>query len=189
MPTKLETIELKLNSSNQWLMKVGSGGWQAPPYPELVVGQNEAGVFTFTIVGSGNAKFAGNAFVQKANANPNKPDFADQFIAIPRGDKELIVVDTNQSKGGGPYPGGKYVYELNFVGAPPLDPIITNNGCCQLYSTGELIAYGLAFAALCALAVVGFRNWRARHAAASPRPGGTGGGSSPADPNNDPGPR
>jgi len=190
MPTKPETIEVRWNTAaNDWSMRVGSGGWHLPPYPELVVGPDEVGVFTFKIVGSGDAKFAADAFSEKTNANPSKADFADQFSEHLRGSNELIVIDKNEAKGGGHYPGGKYEYQLNFMGMKPLDPIITNNGCCQLYSTGELIAYGIALAALCALAVMGFRNWRARRAAPSGGTGPSGSRSSTSDPNNTAGPR
>ncbi len=189
MPTKQGIIRLKFDTTaNEWAMKVGSGGFQLPPYPTLVVGKNQVGLFTFQIEPETNATFATTPFTQKGGI-PQKADFSDQFIVIPQGSKTLVVVDTNEHKGGGNYPGGSYEYQLNFVGMKPLDPIITNNGCCQLFSTGELIAYGLAFAALCALAVVGFRNWRARQATTPGGTGTSGSSSSTSDPKDPTGPR
>jgi hypothetical protein len=64
------------------------------------------------------------------------------------------VVDTNENKGGGPYHGGNYDYQLNFVGKKPLDPIISNNGCCKLFSEKEIISYSLDALSVLLLAVL-----------------------------------
>lgn len=187
MPTKQDTIQLKF-ASNQWSMKHGGGPWQLPPnYPQLIVGENQVGLFVFEIAPSTNATFSSNPFTQKGGVN-SKADFPDQFLVFPMNSKKLIVVDTNENKGGGHYAGGTYDYQLNFVGATPLDPIITNTGCCRLYSQAELISYSLAAASLLLLYILVLRPWLARRAAASPPPNTAAGGAANPDSKKGPGP-
>ena len=191
MPTKQETIQVKFDTgANEWSMRKGGGPWQLPPnYPTLEVDENEVGLFTFEIVATNDATFAADAFSEKPGVNPPKADFPDQFLEFPMGPKKLIVVDTNEAKGGGHYSGGTYEYQLNFVGKKPLDPIITNNGCCQLFSNSELISYSLAAVSMLLLIMLVVRPWLARRAAGPPSSGPSGTGSSAADPKNGPGPR
>lgn len=167
MPAKLESMKVRLNNDQKWEMKQGNGPWKLPPdYPQLEVGTGEVGVFTYEIIGSGGVQFDPvNPFVEKANANPQQPDFKDQFIVLGKGTKELTVIDVNGKAGSNNYSGGSYEYELRFTeNAPPLDPIIKNLGCCKAVAlTGaEAAAYSLAIAAAGALAALGLRKLRAR---------------------------
>lgn len=171
MKAKLETMKVRLDGTNKWEMKVGSGSWQpGPNYPNLEVEEDEVGVFTYEIIGSNTVTFDPVApFVQKAGASPQKSDFNDQFIVLGEGTRELTVIDVNGMENGGSYPGASYEYELHFAGqtgtnVPPLDPIITNMGCCRSYSISgtEAVVYSLLIAGAGALAVMGYRKWRGR---------------------------
>ena len=166
MPAKIETMKVRLNTDDKWEMKAGSGPWQLPPnYPSLEVSEDQVGVFSYEIIGSGNVAFDAVApFVQKAGANPQKSDFNNQFIVLGKGTRELTVIDVNGMKDGNGYSGDTYEYELRFTeSAPPLDPIITNRGCCNSFaiSSTEAVVYSLALASAGALAALGFRKWRA----------------------------
>lgn len=165
MPTKKETIELRFDtSSDKWGMRLGGTGPfnYGPNYPVLKVDEDQVGVFTFTIIGSSGRDFADtDAFVPKGNG---MPDFADQFLVFGEGTRELTVIDLNEAAGGGSYAGGNYRYELHFDKEPPLDPIITNNGCCKFLSQGEAIAYSIAVAAVIPLAIISYRRWQSKRA-------------------------
>ena len=163
MPVKQKAIDIRLHADG-WRMKKDDGTWVKPAdYPPIDIAYNEVGLLKFKIIGS--PKFAANPFVQKEDANPYHADFADQFSILAKTPKELLVIDLNQASGGGPYAGGNYAYELHFANdVDPLDPIITNNGCCRFVSNAEAVAYAVAFAALIPLAVIGYRRWRANRA-------------------------
>ena len=179
MPAKFETMKVRLNNNNQWEMKQGKGPWQGPPnYPEIEVNKGDVGVFTYEIVGSGTVTFDPlDPFVQKANANPQQPDFGDQFRVFGKGERELTIIDVNGQDGTTDYPGGNYAYELRFSeGAPPLDPIIKNLGCCKAVelSSGEAVVYALTIAAGGALAAIGVRKLFSNRAPASVAAAGRG---------------
>jgi hypothetical protein len=166
MPAKLDGMEIQYNN-NKWQMRLNQGNWQDPPYPELVVGKEEVGVFTFKIVGSGDVVFhSTDPFIEKSSSQPGGPkDFKDQFIVLGKGTKDLTVIDVNGLKNGQGYGGGTYNYALQFTGAPALDPIITNMGCCRstvAFSTGEAVVYSLVLAGAGALAMLGLRKLLAK---------------------------
>jgi len=165
MPSQKETIKLTYEpSAGYWMMGKGTEPLQGPPgYPKLDVPEDQVGKFTFVIQGTPGVKFDGSSPFgpKKGKSNPN--DFADQFLVIPdQSGKKLTVIDLNENASGGTYAGGSYDYELRFDNGTTLDPIITNNGCCRLVSQSEMIAYGIAAVTLLAIAVMTYRQWRAR---------------------------
>lgn len=167
MPAKLDGMELRL-INNKWQMRLNKGGWQDAPYPQLSVDKEQVGVFTFQIVGAGEEVVfhPTDPFIEKPSTNPGAPkDFKDQFIVLGKGSKELTVIDVNGMKNGQGYDGGTYNYALQFTGADPLDPIITNMGCCKAtvsFSTGEAVVYSLILAGAGALAMLGLRKLLAK---------------------------
>lgn len=172
MKVKLDEIKVKFDN-NQWQMKVGGGGWQGPPYPQIQVPEDNVGVLAFEIISTNDVNFhQSDPFVQKGGTiqNPQKADFNDQFIVLGKGERELTVIDVNGMKEGSTYQGGSYEYKLQFdvpAGSnipQQLDPIITNMGCCKLYSYSgiEVAGYSLLIATAGALAAVGYRKWRAK---------------------------
>ena len=129
MKTEKPDVSLKYKDKNgdgqkEWHMQAGTGKPEKGPgaYDKLVIGQGDNGIFTFEI------KTPGITF------DPNNPidfrlesggtDMSDQFIEKIV-DGKLIVADPNSDQ-----VLTEYYYQLNFVGATPLDPII-QNGCCN----------------------------------------------------------
>ena len=162
MKADLKDIKVRFQGG-QWEMKKSGGGWEGPPYPKLEVAEDDVGVLTYDIVGSNEVNFHPvDPFIQKPGANPKKSDFNDQFIVLGKGTRELTVIDVNGLKDGQNYQGDSYEYMLQFSNGSELDPIITNMGCCKLYSQAEAVAYVIAFAAVCAMAFMGYRLWRAK---------------------------
>jgi hypothetical protein len=101
-----------------WLMSVDGGKAEGPgSYPTISVGPKDKSDITFTIQnGPGqNVTFATNPILVPPKVND---------LGNPTGGSTSITVnDTNQNKGAIPY-------TLVFNGAPKLDPIIDNGGCC-----------------------------------------------------------
>jgi hypothetical protein len=170
MPANLETIDVRLNSADKWQMRLNHGDWEDyPNYPDIVINRDDVGVLTYRIVGSGGVKFHDvQPFVEKSRPGNPPSDFLDQFKVYGAGTRELTIIDIN-GKDNSNYPGGTYNYELRFAGppnttVPPLDPIITNMGCCRAIglSGAEAVAYSLLIATAGALVAVGYRKWRAR---------------------------
>jgi hypothetical protein len=151
------------NQTNQWTMGEKEP-LKGPPYPKFVLGEDHVGVYKFQIVGSGNVNFhPTEPFVAKG-ANP--PDFANQFLVVDgAGTNKLIVLDVNSGAPGVEYAGGDYVYQLQFDTKKPLDPIITNGGCCKptIYSHPAFLAVGsIALLALAYLVLWPIlKRWRA----------------------------
>lgn len=137
-------------------------------YPVLTVKESKEGQFTFKIAHGDGVSFADQPFGPMAGAD-NPPDFAEQF-SVSKVDAKKIVVDVrnaNPKDPGADYAGGVYTYELRFNGAPTLDPIITNGGCCKtLVSSGgtmslvsEPVGVGIALGAVALVVLVAAR-WR-----------------------------
>ena len=101
-----------------WLMSVDGGKAEGPgSYPTISVGAKDKSDITFTIQnGPGqNITFATHPILVPPKVND---------LGNPAGGGTSITVnDTNQNKGAIPY-------TLVFNGAPKLDPIIDNGGCC-----------------------------------------------------------
>jgi len=165
--SNVTNADVKLSYSNQlghWRMADGMKPAQGPgDYPKLAIKYNEEGLIVFKILHPQDTKFAAtDAFVPKAGKN-NPADFAAQFTVTGQGTDTLTVKVENAdtSKPGQPYKGGDYHYQLQFTNKGPLDPIISNGGCCysNLQSTSFLIAAGVAIAllALWTWQVVAFR--------------------------------
>jgi len=157
-----DTIRLSYAEDNGgWWMAKGQGN--AKPkndYPKLKVDFDKSGEFTFVIQNANGTKFAKDAFVPKGN---NPSDFGSQFTVTGQGTETLKVMvknedPTNPTK---KYDGGNYTYALQFTDKPPLDPIITNGGCCRANQT-SIVYYSLGAVALVALVVLVIRPMLAR---------------------------
>jgi hypothetical protein len=165
-----DKAELKLTyKDGKWRMAKGMEHAKGKgEYPVLEVKESKEGQFTFKISNQDDVTFAEVPFGPMAGAD-NPSDFAEQF-QVRKADSKKIVVDVRNANPKDPeadYAGGVYTYELRFDGAPPLDPIITNGGCCKaLTSSGgtmslvsESAAAGIALGAA-ALVVVLAARWR-----------------------------
>ena len=172
MPTKAITTKAHAvtvtfePNAGYWMMDVGNGRKGPPDYPTLEVPYNHKGEITFRITDTPGVSFANPAFVQK-KGKPDPGDFGAQFQAKVTGNgKILTILDANTSPNG-QRQNKDYHYELNFTNEVPLDPIITNMGCCR--STADYSAYYAigAGVALVAFYLFFIRPWLARRAAGS----------------------
>lgn len=165
-----DTAELKLTfKDGKWRMAKGMEVAKGKgEYPALEVKESKEGQFTFKINNQDDVTFADEPFGPMAGAD-NPPDFAQQF-SVRKVDAKSIVVDVlnaDPTDPTAPYPGGVYTYELRFKDAPPLDPVITNGGCCKSLASSvdnmslvsESAAAGVALGAV-ALAVLVAARWR-----------------------------
>lgn len=155
-----ETMRLNyVESRKEWRMAKGMGHAQGPGnYPELTVQPNHTGKFTFKILNPDDVTFAAkDPFVPKAGKT-NPGDFKHQFSWDGEGTDTLTVYVKNNNANGGSYDGGVYHYQLQFNKAVPLDPIISNLGCCQKIAGGSnLAAYSLGAVGILALGVVAYK--------------------------------
>jgi hypothetical protein len=161
--TKTQAIELTFEpQAGYWLMD-GKG---PPDYPTLVVPMNHKGQFTFTIKDTPGVTFGSPAFVKKTG-KPDPGDFGSQFQQAKPNGKTLVVTDANANQNGQPYGRKDYHYELRFTNDVPLDPIITNMGCCQRdYGAYYAIGAGIALVASYYFFI---RPWLQRRSAAAAR--------------------
>ena len=165
-----DKAELKLAfKDGKWRMAKGMENAKGKgEYPTLQVKESKEGQFTFKIDYPSNLTFADVPFGPMAGAD-NPPDFDQQFT-VRKADPKKIIVDVLNANPKDPtadYAGGVYTYELRFKDAPPLDPVITNGGCCKnLRSSGDTMhlvsesaELGIALGAV-ALAVFVAARWR-----------------------------
>lgn len=165
-----DKAELKLTfKDGEWRMAKGMENAKGKgEYPALEVKESKEGQFTFKIDYPSSLTFAEVPFGPQAGAD-NPPDFADQF-AVRKVDSKKIVVEVRNANPKNPeadYEGGVYTYELRFKDAPPLDPIITNGGCCKnltvsggtMSLVSESAAVGIILGAV-ALVVLLAARWR-----------------------------
>ena len=165
-----DTAELKLTfKDGNWRMAKGMENAKGKgEYPELKVKESKEGQFTFKIEHPSDLTFAEVPFGPMEGAD-NPPDFAEQFSVRKAAPNKIVVevLNANPKDPAADYAGGVYTYELRFNDAPPLDPVITNGGCCKsLTSSGgtmsmvsESAAAGIALGAV-ALAVLAAARWR-----------------------------
>lgn len=135
---KQDTAELKLTyKDGHWRMAKDMGNAKGKgQYPVLEVKESKEGKFTFKIDLGDGVTFADEPFGPMAGAE-NPPDFAEQF-SVTKVDAKKIVLEVRNANPKDPtadYSGGVYTYELRFNGAPTLDPVITNGGCCKTLVT------------------------------------------------------
>lgn len=135
------TVQLNYKSGG-WKI-VGPGNHDIPPNHSRIkfAGNSGEGDITFKIIGSSGAKFAkANPFIP---TQIDGPSAASQFSVVSgAGTDQLVVKNLNSNSGE-----TDYYYQLNFEGAPPIDPIITN-GCCQSRLSYPLAEYALAGVAI-----------------------------------------
>ena len=169
---KVDKADLKLNyvpKDKEWRMAKDMDNAQGSDnYPKLKVDYGNTGEFTFKIQNPKNVTFAeSDPFVVKpGKGSPN--DFASQFSVAANNGDTLVVKVANANPNGGEYPGGDYHYQLNFnAGIPPLDPILTNGGCCKPAPQSNLLYYALGGVALLALFFLIIRPMLARRSAAA----------------------
>jgi len=119
----------------QWNMSMNaSGNGQGPGnYKHIEVNVGNTATITFKIVDPQGITFAPNnpptsspIYIQSGTSKPVSgvdPQFQPVVLATngPDAGIKLTVPDSNTTA-------GAYTYQLNFVGAPPLDPIVDNGG-------------------------------------------------------------
>lgn len=175
-PAKNFDVALTYDGNTQsWGMVHGGGPKVGPKnFAPIKVDYGWEGKITFTIVGSPNVTFADqNPILAAPVTNPaSKPTALDpQFTVHPSSTPtKLVVKDLNgvpgQSQKG--YDGGDFNYVLNFKNAQPIDPIISNGGCCRPAPVQNNIAYyAIGAVALIALIVLVLRPMLARRSANS----------------------
>jgi hypothetical protein len=105
-----------------WNMSLDGGQPGGPNhYPKVAVGYGNNADLTFEIVHPGSITFAKDKpiLIGPGTAKPTGVDA--QFTFSGQGTTKLTVHDSNANA-------GTYTYVLNFENAPPLDPIIQNDG-------------------------------------------------------------
>ena len=141
-----------------WHMQVVGGNKGGPgKYPKIDIAKGSPEVpFKFQITGDGTqgVTFSSDPIwvaVDKGTGSPEGSGVHSQIkdVNVSQGGKSLTFTDLNTEK-------VVLTYQLNFTGAPPLDPIINNGG-------GEegLTAYALLIG-LAVFAVIAFLAFRAR---------------------------
>lgn len=146
----------------KWEMSLNGGKSQPhDSYPVLSADHETDHDFSFTIRHPGAIKFAQTDpfCAQIGSAKPTACDAKAFTWDIDAKSGALVVHDHN------PVP-GTYTYVINFNGAPQLDPIIKNGGCCTgtssaTYSATTIAEYGalllLVVAAVIAARQIFFR--------------------------------
>lgn len=140
-----------------WHMEVVGAGKGGPNnYPKIDVPKGPSDVpFKFQITGAGTQGITFGAdpiwvAVDKGTGSPEGSGVHSQIedVNVSQGGKSLTFTDLNTEK-------VVLTYQLNFTGAPPLDPIISNGGGGE----GELSAYALliGLAIFAAIAFLAFR--------------------------------
>lgn len=121
------------NGQQGWEMEYdGVKGNSPSSYPAIKVGKGSKDVkIEFTIHDGGNITFVPKdqkpIYVQEIDpTTPKKPakgvvNYQFEVEKVSQDGKTLVVKDKNGSQ-------ATYSYELNFLNASPLDPIITNGG-------------------------------------------------------------
>lgn len=142
-----------------WHMEVVGGGKGGPGnYPKIDIPKGSPETpFKFQITGNGTqgVTFSTDPIwvaVDDGTGSPKGAGVNSQIddVQVTQGGKSLTFTDLNTEK-------VVLTYQLNFTGAPPLDPIITNGGGGE----GELSAYALLIG-LAIFAAIAFLAFRAR---------------------------
>lgn len=167
-PAKATNVSLSYDSgSGTWKMGFTGDNMVSPDqFAPIVVPFGWEGKITFTIVNSpANVTFADQdpITVLPFTNWKDKPTAVDPQFSVKSSQTELVVKDLNghpdhPQKG---YDGGHFNYVLHFDNAPPIDPIISNSGCCK--PTGWLDYPGLGAGAMLALLVVAARPMLKKH--------------------------
>lgn len=125
---KNHTIRLEYDPrdpAGPWLMSVGTTKYKKGKgnYDKIKIEKHDLGMLYFNIETSG-IKFHPTNPIEIKAADPLIPGNPKQFVpkVLPSG---VLKVESPNSD---PVP-TEYYYQLNFIGADPLDPII-QNGCC-----------------------------------------------------------
>lgn len=148
----------------KWEMSL-NGGKDQPQnsYPVLNVNHETDHDFSFTIRHPGAIKFAkADAFcAQAGSAKPTACDNTAFTSTVDTKSGALVVQDHNPIA-------ASYTYVINFDGAPQLDPIIRNGGCCanssgSANSLTTIVEYSALTLCLIALVILAWRKFgRAR---------------------------
>lgn len=165
-PAKIKDVSLTYDAkSKSWTLSGADGGKVSPKdFAPIKVDYGYEGKITFTIKDSPrDVTFAGKDPMLAAPVTdpPSKPTKLDpQFTILPSSTPtKLVVRDLNGVPGQNHqgYSGGDYNYVLNFNNASPIDPIISNSGCCQPAGGNSNFYFALGGVALLALLVLVLR--------------------------------
>ena len=132
-------VELTYNgASESWgLSKEGRSKVAPEDFPPIKVKYGHPGEITFKIVESPGVTFAPTnpILAAKVTVPPSKPTGLDpQFTIDPASTPTVLIVDDLNAVPGKPQKGydkTDFNYVLNFVNAKPVDPVISNGGCCR----------------------------------------------------------
>ena len=138
-PEDKHVLELKYYSTNKaWGLSKGGITKMAPEdFPPIKIKYGYAGEITFKIVESPGVTFAPTnpILAAKVTVPPSKPTGLDpQFTIDPASTSTVLIVDDLNAVPGKPHQGydkTDFNYVLNFVNADPVDPVISNGGCCK----------------------------------------------------------
>lgn len=156
-------VKMKYNATNRtWALYHGNQGpYTVDNFPKITVPYGHTGTITFNIVESPGVTFdPTNPLLAMPVTNPpSKPNGLDpQFKVESNSTPTALVVSDLNGVPGKPhdvYAATDYNYALKFVGARPIDPIISNSGCCKPTGPGFLQGNGMIVAgALLLIAVV-----------------------------------
>lgn len=170
-PARIKEVSLTYDAaSKSWAMSAGNSGKKSPKdFAPIKVDYGYEGRIIFTITDSPReVTFADKdpMFAAPVTDPPSKPTGLDPQFTIQSNSTptKLVVRDLNGVPGQNHqgYAGGDYNYVLNFNNAAPIDPIISNSGCCQPMGGDSIVYYALGGVALLALLVLVLRPILAR---------------------------
>lgn len=138
-PQEPHVVELTYDATSEsWgLSKAGRSKVAPEDFPPIKVKYGHSGEITFKIVESPGVTFAPTnpILAAKVTVPPSKPTGLDpQFTIDPASSPTVLIVDDLNGIPGKPQKGydkTDFNYVLNFVNAKPVDPVISNGGCCR----------------------------------------------------------
>lgn len=172
-PPETHVIELKYDGESWGMSKAGQQKFAPEDFPPIKIKYGHSGEITFKIVESPGVTFDPTTpmLAAKLTNPPSKPTALDpQFTINPNSTSTVLIVDDLNGVPNKPqkaYGKTDFNYVLNFVNANPVDPVISNGGCCSptgpsytnfFASTSGLIAIVALVAFLVAAVLIRRRN-------------------------------
>lgn len=136
-PPEKHVIELKYDGESWGMSKAGQQKFTPEDFPPIKIKYGHSGEITFKIVESPGVTFDPTTpmLAAKLTNPPSKPTALDpQFTINPNSTSTVLIVDDLNGVPNKPQKGydkTDFNYVLNFVNAKPVDPVISNGGCCR----------------------------------------------------------
>ena len=138
-PKDTHVVEVKYDAAAEsWgLSNPGKSKVAPADFPAIKISYGYEGEITFKIVDSPGVTFdpTNPILAAKVTVPASKPTGLDpQFTVDPASSPTVLIVDDLNGVPGKPqkaYDKTDFNYVLNFVNAKPVDPVISNGGCCR----------------------------------------------------------